>query len=240
MCGRYLLYSPMEAIEAQFQCEAQTGFPPRYNIAPTTPVPVVTATPAGRVVTLHAWGLVPSWAKDPAMGGRMANARAETAAAKPSFRGPFRRGRCILPADGFYEWQWGTTGPKQPFCFRAADGALLGFAGLRDRWEGPDGVLETCTILTTAANAFMASIHDRMPVLLDPADYPAWLDPGASAGQVQALLRPCPEDYLRRYRVGPRVGNVRNEGPELMEPLPDRATPLPPGAQGTNIEPSPP
>ena len=218
MCGRYFLSSPMEAIAVQFECEAQTGFAPRYNLAPTAVVPVVLATSAGRVVTLHRWGLVPSWSKDPALGARLANARAETAADKPSFRAPFRRGRCIIPADGFYEWQARPGGPKQPFCIRAADGSILAFAGLRDTWEGPDGALETCAILTTSANGLMAPIHDRMPVILAPADYAAWLDPDGVHERLKAMLRPCPEGFLRVYPVGPRVGNVRNEGPELAEP----------------------
>jgi len=218
MCGRYFLSSPMEAIAVQFECEAQTGFAPRYNLAPTAVVPVVLATSAGRVVTLHRWGLVPSWSKDPALGARLANARAETAADKPSFRAPFRRGRCIIPADGFYEWQARPGGPKQPFCIRAADGSILAFAGLRDTWEGPDGALETCAILTTSANGLMAPIHDRMPVILAPADYAAWLDPDGVPERLKAMLRPCPEGFLRVYPVGPRVGNVRNEGPELAEP----------------------
>jgi putative SOS response-associated peptidase YedK len=137
----------------------------------------------------------------------------------PSFRAPFRRGRCIIPADGFYEWQARPGAPKQPFCIRAASGAILGFAGLRDEWEGPDGALATCTIITTTANGVMAPIHDRMPVILAPGDYSAWLDPATAAARLQDLLRPCPEALLRIYPVGPRVGNVRNEGPGLAEPL---------------------
>ena len=219
MCGRYFLSSPMETLEIQFAAEARADFGPRYNLAPTAVVPVVLALPAGRIITLHRWGLVPSWSRDPALGARLANARAETAAVKPSFRAPFRRSRCIIPADGFYEWQARPGAAKQPFCIRAAGGALLGFAGLWDRWEGPDGCLDTCTILTTAANAAMAPIHDRMPVILDPADYAAWLDPAALPGALQALLRPCPADRLRLHPVGPRVGNARNEGPGLAEPL---------------------
>lgn len=219
MCGRYALNSPMEAIAAQFEAEAEAGFEPRYNLAPTAVVPVVLAGPAWRVITLHRWGLVPSWSKDPAMGARLANARAETAADKPSFRAPFKRGRCIIPADAFYEWQARPGRPKQPYCFRAVDGSILAFAGLRDRWEGPDGALDTCTILTTTANGLMAPIHDRMPVLLAPADSAAWLDPGGLPGRLKALLRPCPEGFLRLHPVGPRVGNARLDGPELMEPV---------------------
>ena len=219
MCGRYHLHSPMEAIAAQFEAEARTGFEPRYNLAPTAPVPVVVQTPAGRVITLHRWGLVPSWSRDPALGARLANARAETVAEKPSFRAPFKRGRCIIPADGFYEWQARPGAPKQPFCFRAADGSLLGFAGLRDEWEGPDGALETCAIITTTANGLMAPIHDRMPVLLAREDYAAWLDPATPAQRLKALLRPCPEAWLLAHAVNRAVGNARQDGPELLEPI---------------------
>jgi putative SOS response-associated peptidase YedK len=223
MCGRYFLDSSIEALEVQFEAEfepaARTLLAPRYNIAPTSVVPVVAAAGGGRVIALHQWGLVPGWAKDPSMGARMANARAETAAAKPAFRNAFRRGRCIIPADGFYEWQARPDGPKQPYCFRAADGRCLGLAGLRERWEGPDGVLDTCTILTTAANELMAPIHDRMPVLLPPSAYAAWLDPAAAPARLQGLLVPCPASFLRVHPVHPRVGNAHNEGPDLAAPL---------------------
>jgi putative SOS response-associated peptidase YedK len=153
------------------------------------------------------------------MGARLANARAETAAAKPSFRNAFRRGRCIIPAGGFYEWQTRPDGSRQPHCFRAADGSVLGLAGLRERWEGPDGVLDTCTILTTAANELMAPIHDRMPVVLPPSAYAAWLDPAGRPDRLQDLLQPCPASFLQVHPVHPRVGNVRNEGPGLAAPL---------------------
>ncbi len=211
MCGRYALSSPVESLEAQFEAEAQALLQPRYNVAPTTPVPVVRNGASGRVIVLQRWGLIPAWSRDPAVGARMANARAETVAEKPSFRGPFKRSRCIVPADAFYEWRAGA--PKQPFAIRAAGGGLLAFAGLWDRWEGPDGVLETCAIITTAANGAMAPIHDRMPVILAREDYGRWLDEGGTA-----LLRPCPEAWLEVHPVGPRVGNVRNDDPSLLEP----------------------
>jgi putative SOS response-associated peptidase YedK len=221
MCGRYLLAAPLEALATQFQAVMDAPFPPRYNLAPTSSVPVVKAVPGGRSITLHHWGLIPSWAKDPALGGRMANARGETVADKPSFRSPFRHRRCLIPATGFYEWQARAEGGKQPFLIRPVPGELLAFAGLWDRWEGPGGPLESCTIITTAANTFMAPVHDRMPVLLAPDDYALWLDPACQdLARLQALLRPCPDGYLRMTAVGPRVGNVRNEGPDLMEPLP--------------------
>jgi putative SOS response-associated peptidase YedK len=226
MCGRYFLQSPMETLEIQFEAEARDRFEPHFNLAPTAVAPVVVAGPEGRVIVLQRWGLVPSWTKDPAIGARMANARSETVAEKPAFRGPFRHGRCIVPADGFYEWQARPGQAKQPFAIRAANGAPLGFAGLRDRWEGPDGYLETFTIITTSANAAMAPIHDRMPVILMPADQAAWLDPATPAERLKALLRPCAPTWLTLHPVDPRVGNVRNDGPELARPW------APPGAAG--------
>ena len=207
----------MEALEAQFEAEARALLHPRYNIAPTTPVPVVRNGGPGRILELHQWGLVPSWSKDPGQGARLSNARGETVADKPSFRGPFRRSRCLIPADAFYEWRAGT--PKQPFCIRAAQGGLLAFAGLRDVWEGPEGALASCTIITTAANGVMAPIHDRMPVLLAREDYTAWLDPATSREALLAMLRPCPDAWLQVHPVGPRVGNVRQDDPDLMAPI---------------------
>lgn len=219
MCGRYALNSPLQSLEAQFEAEARILLQPRYNIAPTTPVPVVRNGASNRVIVFHRWGLVPSWSKDPALGARLANARAETAAGKPSFRGPFRRSRCILPADAFYEWKALPGAGKQPYAIRDASGRLLAFAGLWDRWEGPEGALDTCTILTTSANGAMAGIHDRMPVLLAPEDYGRWLDPAARPEELQALLRPCPDAWLSIHAVSPRVGSVRNDDPGLLEPL---------------------
>ena len=219
MCGRFFINTPVEALEAHFDAVAATGIVPRYNLAPTTPVPVVKETEGGRGILLHHWGLIPSWAKDPAMGARLINARGETVADKPSFRASFRRRRCLVPASGFYEWQ-ARPGHKQPWAIQAVSGEPLAFAGLWDLWEGPDGCLQSCTIITTAANAFMAPIHDRMPVILAPRDWERWLAAQARDLEgLKALLRPCPEDLLRRYEVGPRVGNVKNDGPELLEPL---------------------
>lgn len=218
MCGRYALSTPVQALEAQFEAEAQVLLAPRYNIAPTTPVPVVRNGGAGRILVLHRWGLVPAWSREPGAGPPMANARAETAAEKPAFRGPFRRNRCLLPADGFYEWQ-AVPGGKQPFFIRAAEG-VLAFAGLWDRWEGPEGSLDSCTILTTAAQGPMARIHDRMPVILAREDYGRWLDPATPPEVLKGLLRPCPEAWLRMHPVDRRVGNVRNDDPGLVAPLP--------------------
>jgi putative SOS response-associated peptidase YedK len=219
MCGRYFLNSPLEAVAVQFACEVQARFEPSYNIAPTAWAPVVWLESGSRILALQRWGLVPSWSKDPSMGVRLANARAETVAEKPSFRGSFRHSRCVVPVDGFFEWQVGAGGAKQPFCIRAQDESLLGLAGLRARWEGPEGYLETFTIITTTANGVMAPIHDRMPVILGAEGCAAWLDPGTQPRDLKALLGPCPEAWLRAYPVSPKVGNVRNNGPELISPV---------------------
>jgi putative SOS response-associated peptidase YedK len=209
----------LESLEAQFEAEAREALRARYNIAPTTPVPVVRNGGTGRIIVLQRWGLVPSWSKDPSMGARLANARSETVADKPSFRTPFRRNRCLIPADAFYEWRALAGGGKQPYAIRSAGGELLAFAGIWDRWQGPEGPLDTCAILTTTANAAMAPIHDRMPVILAREDHAAWLDPSTSADRLLALLRPCPEAWLRLDPVDPRVGNVRNDDAGLLEPV---------------------
>lgn len=209
----------MEALAVHFEATAEAEFAPRYNLAPTTRVPVVKATAAGRTLVLHHWGLIPSWAKDPALAGRLANARAETVAEKPSFRGPFRSRRCLVPADGFFEWQSLPGAAKQPFLFRATQGGLLAIAGLWDRWEGPESAVLSCTLITTTASGDLAGIHDRMPVLLAPADFAAWLDPGnRDRDGLQALLRPAAEGLLCRVPVSPRVNKVSNDDPELLEP----------------------
>jgi putative SOS response-associated peptidase YedK len=192
----------------------------RYNIAPTQPVMVVRRAEGGpgREMTACRWGLVPSWAKDPSIEGRAFNARSEGVAEKPMFRGPLRSKRCLVPADGFYEWA--KAGPrKQPHYIRRKDGSPFAFAGLWDAWASPDGtVLETCTILTTSPNAAVAPIHDRMPVILDRADYDRWLTREALVKELLALLRPCPAEVLTSHPVGPHVNRASNDGPECVRP----------------------
>ena len=166
------------------------------------------------------WGLVPSWAKDVGIGSRMINARAEGIAAKPAFRAAFRQRRCLVPADGFYEWQK-VAGGKQPMLIRLRSGDPFAFAGLWERWRGPDGEVETGTIITTAPNAVTAPIHDRMPVILDPADYDRWLDP--SQPDAAALLRPCPDDWLTAIPVSTRVNSPKNDAADLIESFPNPA-----------------
>ena len=166
MCGRFTLFEPDKVLAREFGVSDFPPGSPRYNIAPSQPVTAVRATPtgSGREIALLRWGLIPSWSKDPAIGNRLINARAETAREKPSFRNAFRRHRCLIPASGFYEWLRWERG-KQPYFVRMLDGHPFAFEGLRDRWKSPDeGAVETCTILTTTANDVLAPIHDRMPV----------------------------------------------------------------------------
>jgi len=224
MCGRFRLSTASDILEQQFGIDVRPlpELGPRYNIAPTQPVVVVRAADDGssRELAVARWGLVPWWAGDAGMGSRLINARSETAAVKPAFRDAFRCRRCILPADGFYEW--GKEGPhKQPHLFRDREGRTLGLAGLWERWRSPDGdLLETCTILTTAANATVRPLHDRMPAILSPCSYAAWLDPRQrDRAALTGLLLPAPEHDLICVRVGPRVNSPAEDDPGLIDPL---------------------
>jgi putative SOS response-associated peptidase YedK len=217
MCGRYTLTAEQEALQVALGVEGLVHPRPRYNIAPTQEVPVVVAPggrPEGRTLR---WGLVPSWARDPAIGNRMINARSETAAEKPSFRGPFRRSRCLVPADGFYEWRKEEAG-KVPFWIHMEDQAPFTIAGLWDRWRGPDREnLETFTILTTEPNELLRPIHDRMPVILGTEHREAWLDPRASVDDLKALLGPHPSGPMAVREVTTRVNSPRNDDPACIE-----------------------
>lgn len=211
MCGRYALHASPEVIALQFGLRGVPPFAARYNITPGTPVLVVEPRGAAQ----KRWGLVPAWAKDPSIGNRLANARAETVAEKPSFRQAFRRGRCLVPASGYYEWQ-AHAGGKQPWYFSDRSGALLALAGIAERWVGPEGPLETVCLITTEPNALAARVHDRMPVIVAPADYAAWLDP--SNRDAGALLRPYPEDRMQAWPVSRRVNTPKNDDPALVAP----------------------
>jgi putative SOS response-associated peptidase YedK len=228
MCGRYRLSTHPHALYEQFALELvnpdEREIPPRYNIAPTQPVLAVRRRGDGKreLVLLH-WGLIPSWAKEPSIGNRMINARAETVAEKPSFRNALRRRRCLIPADGFYEWLKRPSGPKQPFDVSREDGAPFALAGLWEHWQGPNGEeIESCTIVTTAANRLMKPLHDRMPVIIDAADYETWLaGEGEHPREVQALqtlLAPREWQGMRTRPVSRLVNNTRNEGPRLLDP----------------------
>ena len=189
-----------------------------YNIAPTAPVPVVGHGRGGAGHHPAPVGAGAVLVQGSVRGRAHGQRPGRDGGGQASFRAPFKRGRCIIPADGFYEWQARAGGPKQPFCIRAADGSILGFAGLRDRWEGPDGALDTCTIITTTANALMAPIHDRMPVILAPGGPGRLAGSGGVSGAAQGAAAALPGRVPAAYPVGPRVGDARNEGPELMEP----------------------
>ena len=215
MCARYVFYSGIRAIADDFGAVPLPNMEPEFNLAPTDVVAGIIVREGGKVATPFQWVLVPSWADNPSIGQKLINARSETAAEKPSFRGAMRYRRCILPADGFYEWK-GPKGAKQPYYIYRADGKPIAFAGLWESWE-KEGYLETCTILTTAANAEMSTLHDRMPVILEPAEYDRWLNPETTnSGDVLDLLDPASDGTLIMHPVGKAVGNPRASGPELI------------------------
>jgi putative SOS response-associated peptidase YedK len=219
MCGRYTLTSAPEALRALFGYEEQPNFPPRYNIAPTQPIAIVRLVDGKRQFALVRWGLLPSWVKDPKAFTLLINARGESAAEKPAFRAAMKRRRCLIPADGFYEWQ-ATGGRKRPFYVRAKSGTPLAFAGLWETWMGPNGEeLETAAIVTTTANRTLKPIHERMPVIVSPEGFDLWLD-GASvdATTAAALIAPAPDRLLEAYEVSTAVNRTANDNPNLLEP----------------------
>ena len=218
MCGRFSLFSPAPVLAEAFDLAGFPELAPRYNIAPTQPVAAVRAGEAGRQLVRLRWGLVVPWAKDTKVAP--INARSETAADKPLFRAALRKRRCLVPASGFYEWLALAGGKrKQPYCFRPGDERPWAFAGLWERWQGPDGLVESCAILTTAANELVRPVHDRMPVILPRQHWGAWLDPQAQdAGGLVPLLRPYPADAMLAYPVGLLVNNPKNDGPRCLAP----------------------
>jgi len=227
MCGRYELHSHPAAIALAFGLAHMPSLRPRYNMAPMQEVPVVRISGAGahELVAVR-WGLVPRWAKDPAIGAKMINARGETVASKPSFRTAFRRHRCLIPADGFYEWMPAAEGRKQPVLITMKDGSMFAFAGLYERWLTGDGEpLDTCTILTTAANDLLRAVHDRMPVIVPPNQYARWLDPAQDGPE--ALVAPYPSEAMTWWPVSSRVNSVRHDDASLIERLPDSDALLP-------------
>jgi putative SOS response-associated peptidase YedK len=218
MCGRYASFLPAEALRALFQTVNPTpNWEPTWNMAPTRDAPVVRLHPQtqARHLDLLRWGLVPYWTKDPKKSRQPINARAESVATAPMFRDALERRRCLVPADVFYEWQ-AANGGKQPYAIARADGQPMAFAGLWEGWRGADGaVIRSFAIVTTNANTQLQALHERMPVILEPADWPAWL--GEVAGDAPALLRPSVAE-LRVWRVGQAVNSVRNDNPALLEP----------------------
>jgi putative SOS response-associated peptidase YedK len=223
MCGRYRLSRRKQTIEEHFDSvPVEEEWTPRYNIAPTQAVPVIRQNPREpvRELSLVRWGLIPSWAKDTSAAARMINARSETAAAKPAFRDALKSRRCLIPADGFYEWARAGRA-KQPYRFEINGGELFAFAGLWDRWKDPTGKwVETSSILTTTPNAATSVVHDRMPVILDPDSYDLWLDPGMTKVEALSdLLRPCDARLMRCYPGSTRINHVANDDAECSAPL---------------------
>ena len=220
MCGRYELHSHPAAIALAFGLSSPPDVHPHYNIAPMTEVPIVRIGSGGeRELVRMRWGLVPRWAKDPSIGAKMINARGETIHDKPSFRTAYRRHRCLIPADGFYEWTSVGTAEqvrKQPLHIGMKDGSLFAFGGLFERWRSDaDEVLDTCTIVTTEANSLLATVHSRMPMIVAPENYARWLDPGDA--EIADLIVPYPSDALAYYPVSTRVNNVRHDDAALIE-----------------------
>jgi putative SOS response-associated peptidase YedK len=219
MCGRYSITSAPEAIRAIFRYPERPDFPPRYNIAPTQPVPVVRLHEGERQFALMRWGLLPSWVKDPRTFSLLFNARGESVTEKPAFRAAMKRRRCLIPADGFYEWKAG-GGRKQPYFIRARSGEPFAFAGLWETWTGPNGEeVDTAAIVTTAANRTLSHLHGRMPVILPPDAFDLWLNSDrVDAAAARVLIRPAPDDLLEAFPVSSAVNRAATDDPKLIEP----------------------
>lgn len=233
MCGRFAFHSPRDAISRLFGVEFPSEFRPRFNIAPTQSVAAIRCGeeakggmggPWPAEPAMLRWGLVPTWAKDPGIGNRLINARQETVHRKPAFRAAFRCRRCVVLADGFYEWR--RAGDRKiPTYISMKSGEPFAMAGLWERWEGDGSLLETCTIITTASNRVLAPIHERMPAILSPENAHRWIDPAnTSRDELQGLLEPVDNDALHFWEVDRKVNNPRNDGPELID-----ASPVTPG-----------
>jgi putative SOS response-associated peptidase YedK len=228
MCGRYTITSAPEAIRALFRYPEQPNFPPRYNVAPTQPIPIVRLVEGKRQFALVRWGLLPSWVKDPKTFALLINARGESVVDKPAFRAAMKRRRCLIPADGFYEWK-AVAGRKVPYFVRLKSGAPMAFAGLWECWTGPNGEeLETAAIVTTDANRMLSAVHSRMPVIVPPEAFDLWLDcANVDATTASALIAPAPENQLEAYEVSTAVNRTANDNPKLVEPVTAVAQPEP-------------
>ena len=224
MCGRYTLRTPVEKLQQAFNLEigetAAAAVKPRFNVAPTQQVAIVANDKPGRVLETARWGLIPFWAKDAKIGNKMINARGETIVEKPAYRDAFKKKRCLILADGFYEWKDTPMG-RVPLYIRRKDGEPFAFAGLWDTWRNPDGeTVRSCVIITTSPNALMQTFHDRMPVILAPDDIDRWLDPAAQKdpAELQKLIRPCADDLLEAFEVTRLVNSPKNDVPACIEP----------------------
>jgi putative SOS response-associated peptidase YedK len=247
MCGRYTSTSTLEDLVRVFEVEEvrTAPLPDRYNVAPTLDVYAVALRNQDkgprRALGTFRWGLIPSWAKERSIGSKMINARAEGLETKAAYRSALARRRCLIPADAFYEWQRrthpdGRPAGKLPYAIRRADGQPMAFAGLWEVWRDPadpDGdLVRTCAIVTTAANDLLAPVHDRMPAVLDPADWDTWLDRRSDPDEVKGLLVPAPSEWFEIFPVSSLVSNVANDGPELLQPLLSGAFGAPADASG--------
>jgi putative SOS response-associated peptidase YedK len=220
MCGRYAITSSPEAMRALFRYREEDRFPPRYNVAPTQPIPVVRRVQGEPSFALMRWGLIPSWVKDPGVFSLLVNARGESVNDRPAFRHAMKRRRCLVPADGFYEWK-DEGGRKRPYFVRKKGGGPIAFAGLWETWTGPGGEeMDTVCIVTTQANRVLAPIHDRMPVVVAPEAFDFWLDcDRVDATTAAALIAPAPDAMLETYEVSLAVNRTANDSPALIEPL---------------------
>jgi putative SOS response-associated peptidase YedK len=223
MCARYVITSPADAIRALFGYAGEPNFPPRYNVAPTQPIPIVRLAQGERVFALARWGFLPSWVKDPRAFSLLVNARGESVNDKPAFRNAMRRRRCLVPADGFYEWS--DTRPRRPFFVRPKGGGPIAFAGLWETWSGPNGEeVDTAAIVTTRSNRSLAAIHDRMPVIVPPEAFDLWLDCATvDATTAAALFVPASDALFESYEVSTAVNRAANDSPALIAPAPASA-----------------
>jgi putative SOS response-associated peptidase YedK len=219
MCARYVITSPADAIRALFGYSERPDFPPRYNVAPTQPIPVVRFADGKRSLALMRWGFLPAWVKDPRTFSLLVNARGESVLDKPSFRNAMRRRRCLIPANGFYEWS--DTAPRRPYFVRPKSGTPIAFAGLWETWTGPNGEeVDTAAIVTTRANRLLAAVHDRMPVIVAPQAFELWLDSAnVDATAAAALITPAADDVFECYEISTAVNRAANDSAELIAPL---------------------
>ena len=233
MCGRYALTTAAKDLAQRFSLRGAPEFAPRFNVAPTQVMPVLIRSDDGsRQAEMMRWGLIPFWAKDDSIGNRLINARSESVAEKPAFRAAMKRRRCLVPVDAFYEWQKLNGGTrKQPHAIRMADESTFAFAGLWEQWsDDGEGEVLSYTILTTKPNEALTKIHNRMPVILDPADYDAWLDPNAATGdELRRLFEPFPAEQLEMYPVSTHVNSPRNDDASCIAPM--NRGPAPPRRQ---------
>lgn len=224
MCGRYTLHHKAKEIEERFDVDAaEELLAPRYNIAPSQIIPVIRRPRSGdnlREMAGCKWGLIPFWAKDPKIGNNLINAKAETIAEKPSFKQAFTKRRCLIPADGFYEWQKRGKAPSQPMHIRRRDGGLFAFAGLWEEWRSPEGEpVETCTIITVEPNELLSKIHNRMAAILRPDDEAAWIDPMSGIDDLLQMLRPYDSGELEAIPVSRAVNSPAHDSPACIAPI---------------------